>query len=172
MDSIARIGYPAPEFELTDFDGQGRSLRDALGSIVVLNFWSADCIHSTRAEAVFEELMQEWGEDVTLWCIASNENEDDELVKNVAGKSKIDRLLRDRHSELADAYGAVTTPHVFVIDEEGVLRYAGAFDDVSLRQRTPTRNYLREAVVAVRNGESPEPSETLPFGCAIIRHAI
>ena len=172
MDPIARIGDPAPDFELTDLEGKSHSMREGLGSIVVLNFWSAECIHSTRADAEFEELVHEWGDGVSLWCIVSNENEDDELVKSAAGQIKIDRLLRDRHQIVADSYGAVTTPHVFVIDEQGVLRYAGAFDDVSLRQRTPTRNYLREAVHAVQKGLTPKPSERPPFGCAIIRHAI
>ena len=100
------------------------------------------------------------------------ESENDELVKNAAGNNKISRLLRDRHHAVADVYGAVTTPQVFVIDGMGVLRYAGAFDDVSLRQKTPTRNYMQEAVGAIQNGQDPEPTETLPFGCAIIRHAI
>lgn len=172
MDPVARIGSPAPDFELKDLEGEGHSLRDELGSIVVLNFWSAECTHSKRADEVFEGLVQELGDDVSVWCIASNENEDDELVTNVAGANKIDRLLRDRHHVVADAFGAITTPHVFVIDKEGVLCYAGAFDDVSLRQRTPTRNYLKEAVGAVQNGLDPDPSETPAFGCAIIRHAI
>ena len=172
MDSVNRIGDPAPEFDLMDLDGQRHSLRDWRGSIVVLNFWSAECVHSRRADTVLEELVQEWGEEVSSWCIVSNENEDDVLVKSVAGKNKIDRLLRDRSHEIADSYGAVTTPHVFVIDAKGVLRYAGGLDDVSIRQRTPTRNYLSEAVGAVLNGLSPEPSVTAPFGCAIIRHAL
>ncbi len=172
MDPIAQVGNPAPEFELENFEGERHSLRDELGSIVVLNFWSAECVHSKRADEEFEELVQEWADDVSFWCIASNENEDDALVKNAAGKNKIDRLLRDRDHAVADVYGAVTTPHVFVIDKKGVLRYAGAFDDASLRQRTPTRNYLQEAVGAIQNGLDPELSETLPFGCAIIRQAI
>ena len=109
---------------------------------------------------------------MSFWCIASNENENDEMLKSAAGNNKIERLLRDRHQEVADAYGAVTTPHVFVIDGMGVLRYGGAFDDVNFRQRTPTRNYLREAVAAVQKGLDPEPSQTSPFGCAIIRHAL
>jgi peroxiredoxin len=172
VDPIAQIDSPAPDFDLQDLDGENHSLRDELGSILVLNFWSAECTHSKRADEVFEELVQELGDGVSFWCIASNENEDDELIKKVAENNKIDRLLRDRNHSVADAYGAVTTPHVFVIDGKGVLRYAGAFDDVSLRQRTPTRNYLQEAVTAVQNGLDPEPSEIPPFGCAIIRHAI
>lgn len=172
MDSIAQIGKPAPDFELKDLGGEKHALRDQLGSILVLNFWSADCTHSKRADQVVEELAQEWGGGVSFWCIASNDNEDDEMLKIAASSNKVERLLRDQHREVADAYGAVTTPHIFVIDGKGVLRYAGAFDDVSLRQRRPTRNYLQEAVGAVQKGRNPEPSEIPPFGCAIIRHAI
>ncbi|MFQ5943812.1 MAG: redoxin domain-containing protein [Anaerolineales bacterium] len=172
MDSIARTGALAPEFELKELNGQGHSLRDWRGSIVVLNFWSAECTHSERADMVLEELAQEWGDEVALWCIASNENENDELVKSVAKNNKVKRLLRDRNQEVADTYGAVATPHIFVIDKEGVLRYSGGLDDVSLRQRTPTMNYTKEAVAAVLAGRHPDPSETPPFGCAIIRHPL
>ena len=172
MDSIARIGSPAPDFELEDLEGKRHSPRDEFGSILVLNFWSAECVHSQRADEEFEDLAMEWGEGVAFWCIASNENEGDELIRNAVAISKFDRLLRDQHLAVADAYGAVTTPHVFVIDEQGVLRYSGAFNNVSLRQRTPTRNYLQEAVKSVQNGVDPDHSETAPFGCAIIRHSI
>jgi peroxiredoxin len=172
MDSIAQVGSTAPDFELEDLEGEKHALRDELGSILVLNFWSAECAHSKRSDKAVEELVQEWGDSVSFWCIASNENENDEMLKSAAGNNKIERLLRDRQQEVADAYGAVTTPHVFVIDEMGVLRYGGAFDDVSFRQRTPTRNYLQEAVVAIQKGLDPEPSQTSPFGCAIIRHAL
>ena len=172
MDSITRIGSPAPNFELKDLEGERHSPGDEFGSILVLNFWSAECVHSQRADEEFEDLAKEWGEGVAFWCIASNENEDDELIRNAAAKNKFDRLLRDQHLAVADAYGAITTPHVFVIDEQGVLRYSGAFNDVSPRQRTPTRNYLREAVKAVQNGVGPDQSEIAPFGCAIIRHSI
>lgn len=172
MDSVARVGEPAPPFRLADLNGTYRSLDESKGSIVVLNFWSAECIHSTRADGVIRELSQEWGGEIALWCIAANDSEDDDLIRSVADQNKIPRLLRDKGNKVADTYGAVTTPHVFVIDQVGVLRYAGCLDDVSLRQRTPTRNYLRDAVEAVRNGETPDPSETAPFGCAIIRHAL
>ena len=172
MDSIAQVGSPAPDFVLEDLEGEMHSLRDELGSILVLNFWSAECTHSKRSDQAVEELMQRWGGEVSFWCIASNENEDDEMLRNAAGKNKIERLLRDRGQQVADIYRAVTTPHVFVIDGMGVLRYAGAFDDVDLRQRMPTRNYLGEAVAAVLKGLDPDPTQTSPFGCAIVRHAM
>lgn len=172
MDSIAQVGSPAPDFELEDLQGEKHALSDELGSILVLNFWSAECTHSKRADEVVEDFVQEWGSEVSFWCIASNENEDDELLKNAAGNNKIERLLIDRHHAVADAYGAVTTPHIFVIDGSGMVRYAGAFDDVNFLQKTPTRNYLQEAVGAIQKGLDPEPSEVSPFGCTIVRHAL
>ena len=172
MDSLARIGDRAPEFDLMDLNGRKHSLRDWLGSIVVLNFWSAECDHSTRADQILEELADEWGDVVRLWCIAANENEDDERIRSVAQRNKVERLLRDHSQKVANIYGAMTTPHVFVIDADGILRYAGGLDDVNLRQRTPTKNYLREAVGAIKQGMNPEPSHTPPFGCAIVRQTI
>jgi len=69
---------------------------------------------------------------------------------------------------VAGLYGAVTTPHVFVIGADGVLRYTGAPDDVGFRMRTPTRAYLAQAVEALLDGREPDPAETPPFGCALV----
>jgi hypothetical protein len=71
-----------------------------------------------------------------------------------------------------DAYEAQTTPHLFVVDASGILRYRGAFDDVTFRQRTPTKFYLRDAVSAVLENRLPDPAETAPFGCAIVRFVL
>jgi hypothetical protein len=70
---------------------------------------------------------------------------------------------------VADRYGAQTTPHLFVVDEAGVLRYAGAPDDVGFRQRVPSRDYLADAVGALLEGRAPEPASTAAFGCALVR---
>ena len=90
----------------------------------------------------------------------------------MAEADRLATILRDQDQRTADAYGAVTTPHVYVIDVEGVLRYAGGLDDVNLRQREPTTNYLKQAVEAAQAGRAPDPSETPPFGCAIVRHRV
>jgi hypothetical protein len=73
---------------------------------------------------------------------------------------------------VADLYQALTTPHVFVIDRDGILRYAGAVDDVSFRQRRPTRFYLDEAVEALLDGQLPAVAETPAYGCTIVREAV
>ena len=69
-----------------------------------------------------------------------------------------------------DAYGVQTLPHLFVIDARGLLRYRGAFDDVTFRQRTPTRFYLKDAVDRLLAGQTPNPAETPAYGCAVVRY--
>jgi hypothetical protein len=66
-------------------------------------------------------------------------------------------------------FEAVTTPHVFLVDREGILRYRGAVDNITFRQREATRFFLQEAVVSLLQGCLPELTETPAYGCAIVR---
>jgi hypothetical protein len=145
-------------------------MADQVGHIVVLNFWSAECPWSQRVDESLNALRNTWPQDVTYWPIASNANEDLQLISSTAAQLGLPLVLLDRDHVVADEYGAVTTPHFFVIDRQGMLRYAGSYDDVTFRQRTPTRSYLEEAVSALLAGKLPNPSETPPYGCALVRH--
>jgi peroxiredoxin len=163
------INQPAPDFELPDLSGQTRTLRDYRGKVVVLNFWSAECPHAARADAELITYLHEWGSKVELISIASNVSEAAELIEEVAAARSLPLVCLDSQAKIADLYAAVTTPHLFVVDPEGILRYQGAFDDVTFRQRAPTHPYLHQAVEAVLNGLSPAPAETPPYGCTIVR---
>jgi hypothetical protein len=70
---------------------------------------------------------------------------------------------------VADLYEALITPHVFILDCEGILRYRGAVDDVTFRRREATRFFVQEAVDALLNGHLPELKETPAYGCTIVR---
>ena len=74
--------------------------------------------------------------------------------------------LHDATQEVARAYGAQTTPDVFVVDSEGTLRYRGAPDS---DHGDPSQNaaWLRGALDAVLAGSDPDPAETKPVGCSI-----
>jgi hypothetical protein len=106
---------------------------------------------------------------VTLWTIAANANETETQIRAAAAERGLPGLLRDAHQQVADLYAAQTTPHLFVIDPEGILRYQGALDDVTFRRRTPTVNYVRQAVEALLVGRQPDPDQTPPYGCTIVR---
>ncbi len=166
------IEQPAPDFSLPDLDGQLHQLSGYARRIVVLNFWSAECPHAERTDRELLRLQAQWGDKVVVLNIASNANEPLELLRQVALVRSLSIVLRDDNHAVADLYAAVTTPHIYVIDAQGLLRYQGAFDDVNFRQRRPTREYCKEAVEALLAGQRPPVEQTPSYGCTIVRHAL
>jgi peroxiredoxin len=169
MDSIVRLDGPVPDFKLKNLDGSEHALSGARGKVVVIVFWSAECPWSRRADTLIQSWCSDWGEQVLLWMIASNVNEGLEMIEEVKQARGIETVLLDEDHEIADRFGAVTTPHCFVIDEQGRLRYRGAIDDTTFRQREATQYYLHDAVMAVRSGNQPNPADTPGYGCTIVR---
>lgn len=175
---MATIHQPAPLFTLPDLEGALHSLEEQsgriagriTGRIALLNFWSAECSWCERTDPLLLERLREWGDEVALLTIASNANESRDLLASTAAARRLPLLLRDRLGQVADLYGAQTTPHLFLIDRDGILRYQGAFDDVTFRQRTPTQAYLNLAVEALLAGRLPDPAETPAYGCSIVRY--
>ena len=74
--------------------------------------------------------------------------------------------LHDESQEVARAYGAKTTPDVFVVDADGTLRYRGA-PDADYSDPSQNAAWLRGALDAVLDGRDPDPAETEPVGCSI-----
>ncbi len=163
------LNRPAPDFVLTDLDGNSHSLADSGGRILILNFWSAECPHAARVDLDLLPLVKQWGDDVHLLQIASNGNESPELLRQVSAARGVMPLLLDADHQVADLYEAKTTPHIFIIDGKGFLRYEGAYDDVTFRQRTATRNYVREAIERLLKGKRVQITRVPPFGCTIVR---
>jgi AhpC/TSA family protein len=164
-----QINQPAPEFQLPDLQGVLHKLSDSRGRIVIINFWSAECPHSERADRSIMDCLLQWGEDLLLLSIAANRNEPVQMLVDVSRARQLPIVLLDAEHGIADLYQAVTTPHVFVVDREGLLRYRGAVDDVTFRHRKATRFYLEEAVESLLAGQMPELQETPAYGCAIVR---
>ena len=164
------LNHPAPEFTLPDLDGRIHMLSDYRGQIVIVNFWSAECPHSERFDMNITASLAQRGGNVALLSIASNANETDGMLATTARRHKLPVVLRDADGSVADRYEAQTTPHAFLVDRQGVLRYRGAVDDVTFRKRKQTRFFLMEAVEALLAGNLPEVTEVQPFGCAIVRH--
>jgi peroxiredoxin len=171
MDTLIKVGEPVPNFTLTDLYGKKHTLSDYRGLIVIVNFWSAECPWSARTDEKLRDLLVERDEDVLLLTIASNASEPIELLSSVAAERSLNIVLHDPYHRVASLFGARATPHVFLIDEQGVLRYQGAFDDTTFRQSSPMKHYLRDALEAVANGKEPDPGMTNPYGCAIMKYA-
>jgi peroxiredoxin len=75
--------------------------------------------------------------------------------------------LQDADGALGHLYGATTTPNMFVIDSQGVLRYSGAIDDDPRGRKDLPVNYVRGALVSLGEGGTPDPSQTRPYGCSV-----
>ena len=164
-----QLNQPAVDFELYDLSGKLHKLSDYRRKIVILNFWSAECPHSERTDHVLLDSLMHWGDNVVVLPIASNRNESVQLVEEAAKTRHIPTVLLDAENDVANRYEAISTPHVFVLDPDGILRYRGAVDDVKFRQPKATRFYLDEAVEALLNNLKPDLEETLAYGCAIVR---
>lgn len=162
-------GQTAPDFSLPDVFGVTHQMSDFRGQIAMLNFWSAECPWSARTDRELSTQLNAWAEQVRLIPIASNANEPVDRLLRVAQERVLPLLLLDQNQVVADLYGAQTTPHLFVIDQQGILRYQGSYNDVSFRQRFPTRHYLVEAIEALLAGKLPDPEYTAPYGCTIVR---
>ena len=163
------INQPVPDFELPDLQGNCHRLSDYRGKIVIVNFWSAECPHSERTDISTMAFLEQRGGDVELLSIAANRNEPTQILEEAAKARRLPTVLIDAEHFVADIYEAVTTPHAFVIDRDGILRYRGAMDDVTFRHRKATHFFLEEAIEALLAGGPPELQETIAYGCAIVR---
>jgi peroxiredoxin len=163
------LNQPAPDFALPDLEGHLHRLSEYRGKIVVVNFWSYECPHSERTDRSIMVCLAQWGGAVELLSIESNRNESIQSVEEAVKTRRLPGVLLDAEHLVADLYEAITTPHVFVVDRAGILRYRGAVDDVKFHHHTATRFFLEEAVESLLEGHLPTLTETLAYGCAIVR---
>jgi peroxiredoxin len=166
----ATPGTQAPTFSLPDTDGAEHSPGDAPATVVVFT-----CNHCPYALAWHDRLLavaRDYG-DVKVLAVSSNDAERyprdsyDAMRERVAADGGWPMpYLYDETQEVARAYGAQTTPDVFVLDAEGRIAYRGAPD---ADHEDPSQNaaWLRGALDSVLAGEAPDPAETKPVGCSI-----
>jgi peroxiredoxin len=162
------IGDQAPEFDLPNTDGDQQPLQTP--AVVIFT-----CNHCPYALAWHGRLMQAARDYPNVHFFAINPNNAERYPRDSfdamkervrAGERWPMPYLRDESQEVARAYGAKTTPDVFVVDSGGALRYRGAPDPDS---NDPTLNatWLREALDAMLAGEEVARPETEPVGCSV-----
>jgi len=168
VSELLRTGDVAPEFSLPDTDGQEHSPEGVTAVVFT-------CNHCPYAIAWHDRLLEVARDYEGVRFLAVNPNDADRYPADSyeAMKERVQRdggwpmpYLRDESQEVAHAYGAKTTPDVFVLDGERRLRYRGAPDS---DHRDPGQNaaWLRAALDAVLAGEDPAPAETQPVGCSV-----
>ncbi len=168
MEEMLTLHQTAPLFELPDLKGRRIRLEELRGKVVILYFWSADCDWCKRVDQDMLRFLAQWDGQVVLLPVDSTQESTPEQNLLEMQARGLPVILVDPNQTVASRYSAKTTPHCFVIDQDGNIRYQGAFDDVTFRKRTAERHYVREAVEALLAGDQPEISETPPYGCALI----
>ena len=93
----------------------------------------------------------------------------DAMKKRAKEKGYTMPYLIDKNSELADAFGARTTPHVFLLNQKMELIYTGAIDNKVDGKRSSDENYLKNAIEAVTSDKEITTNSTPPRGCSIKR---
>jgi len=164
------IGQPAPDFTLKDLAGKTHALKDYRGQIVVVGFIATECpisnAYNERMRAIADEYKDR---HIVFLGINSNDPEKLSQVREHAKKSHLTfPIFKDEGNKVADAYGAVRTPEMFVIDAEGTLRYHGRIDNNPELPRVK-RSDLREALNELLAGKPVSIPQANAFGCAIKR---
>lgn len=177
--TAATVGEPAPQFSLVDTDGQTRELSEFEGKIVVLEWTNYGCpyvkrhYNSGNMQAIQEA---NTGKEVVWLSICSSAPGTQGHMSVPEWKSAIQSkgvnasaVLIDETSKVARLYGAIVTPHMYVIDEAGILVYDGAIDNqASVRgDISNAENYVTAAVDALLAGEPITKSKVKPYGCGI-----
>jgi peroxiredoxin len=177
--AAAEVGKPAPEFTATDINGKTHKLSDHKGKIVVLESYNLDCpfCHNQYRSGAMQELQRDLIAKGVVWLLVNSvspkhpSHRGAEAARKEWTSQKIAATtwLDDSSGEVGKAYGMRTTPHMFVIDQAGVLAYQGAIDDRPASDGDPrtARNYVREAVKKLQAGEKLAVTQTKPYGCGV-----
>jgi peroxiredoxin len=176
----ATAGQPAPNFTLTDTQGKTVQLADFKGRYVVLEWTNPKCpfVQNHYGTKNMQTLQKTWGEKGIVWLSIDSSNKSssefmqpaklDEWMQGRGAAQKA--VLVDAESAIAHLYQAKTTPHMFVINPQGTIIYAGAIDDrPSTRPEDPAaaRNYVRAALTQATDGMPVSTATSVPYGCSI-----
>lgn len=169
-DGIA-IGDRAPDFYLPDTEGRRHTLTGG-GKPTVVVFTCNHCPYALAWQDRIEAVAREYGDRARFLAINPNDAERypadsfEAMKQRVAEEDWPLPYLHDESQDTARAFGAKTTPDVFVVDYEGRLRYRGA-PDSDYSDPAQDAAWLRSALDATLAGSDADPAETEPVGCSI-----
>ncbi|HLX72823.1 MAG TPA: redoxin domain-containing protein [Verrucomicrobiae bacterium] len=177
--AAAEVGKPAPDFTGTDINGKTVNLSDYKGKIVVLESYNQDCpyCHNQFRSGAMQELQKEMTAKGVVWLMVNSvnpHNSSHRTPEEARAEWKDQKLnatawIDDSSGKIGHLYAMKTTPHMFVIDKNGVLVYDGAIDDQPDPDHNPreAHNYVRAAIDQITSGEKVTVSQTKPYGCAV-----
>lgn len=178
--SNVKVGSPAPKFNEKGQNGQVYNLDNLKGSWVVLEWYNEGCPYVKKhyKSSNMQKLQKKFTAKGVKWLtVATSASGKQGYVDPKTATAHFKStgmnstaLLLDADGTMGKAYGAKTTPHMFIINPEGVVVYAGAIDsDDSANPDTikEATNYVNAALKAGLAGKPIKTSSTKPYGCSV-----
>lgn len=181
LNAAPVVGQPAPDFTLTDINGQSHSLSSFKGKTVVLEWVNQECPFVVKHYDKSGNMpaTQKFARDQGVVWLAINSGHpgaqgDFDKAKVEAWMKKTGAAptayFRDQTGKVGKLYDARTTPHMFIINAEGVLVYAGGIDDIRSANADDipkATNYVKAALADLAAGRAVQTSTTRPYGCSV-----
>ena len=174
------VGQPAPDFTLTDTLGKTVHLSDYRGKLVVLEWVNPGCpyVRKHYSSANMQGTQKETTTQGVVWLsINSTEKASyDYLAPPQLARWMVDQkaaptlTLMDEEGKVGQAYGARTTPHMYIISPQGTLVYAGGIDSIASSRPEDVKsavNYVKQGVSQALAGQPLSNATTRPYGCSI-----
>lgn len=180
VHAAATVGQPAPAFSVKDSQGKTHTLAQYKGKTVVLEWTNDQCpfVKKHYGAGNMQTLQKEAAGSGVVWLsvISSAPGKQGHVSGAAADALTASRkavpaaVLLDESGAVGRAYGAKTTPHMYVIDKAGTLVYAGGIDDKPSADPAdiPTsKNYIKLALADLAAGKAVATSTSRPYGCSV-----
>jgi len=174
------VQQPAPDFTATGANGQPIQLSAYKGKVVVLEWTNHDCpfVKKHYESGNIPKLQKEAAAQGVVWLQVISSAPGQQGHVNAATAKQVNEYrdakpagtVLDESGAVGKLYGARTTPHIFVIDQQGKLAYKGGIDSIpsnrpeDIAQAEP---YARNAIQAVLKGQQVAKASTQPYGCSV-----
>jgi peroxiredoxin len=174
-------GTSAPAFSgLKDINGKTHNLADYKGKTVVLEWVNYDCpfVKKHYGSNNMQGLQKKYTAQGIVWLSVNSSAPGKEGNYSVADWKKkaterkvaANAILLDPDGKVGQAYGAKTTPHMYIIDGAGVLQYQGAIDSTPSKDASDiktSQNYVSSALDELAAGKAVSTKETKAYGCSV-----
>ena len=173
--ATAELDKAAPDFTLKDVNGKEVKLSDYKGKVVVLEWFNQGCPFCKFAysdKGPLREMPERMTKQGVVWLSINTgaSANVEETKKFMEANKMMTPMLMDPDGKVGTAYGAKTTPHCYVIDEKGILRYRGALDNApegKVADKETKVNYVETAVTELKNGKAVTTKDTKSYGCTV-----
>ena len=174
------IGKPAPLFTAVDSNGKTWSLADLKGKVVVIETTNDGCPYVRKHYSArnMQDQQREAAAQGVVWLTSASSAKGEQGYVTAAQANELTKsrdaapaaVLLDPQSKIARAYGATVTPHMYIVDANGILVYKGGIDSIpssDVADIPKAKQYVRVALREVLAGKQVADASTRAYGCTL-----